>query len=111
MTTQNDYNAASIKILREEEASDAFTWLLEGNLATEYGVPLSFVQRGMEASRILCIPPDYFIGKYLKKDLSIATMPEFGEVYAELLKKERSNNWKPQSAGARKDSDGEKKND
>ena len=79
------YNAKDIKVMNLEEMEDKFAWIKAENLSRKYFVPLICVQRGLEASTRLGITPEYFIDKYLKRKSDIALMPEFTEIYGELV--------------------------
>ena len=78
------YDAGDIKILKEGEADERFLWKKAEILSGKYNVPISCVQRGLEASERLGIPDDYYVNRYLKK-LETELMPEFTEVYEDIL--------------------------
>lgn len=52
------YDASSIRILPDAEIVERFT----GALAAEFGVPVDWVGRGLEACERAGVPEDYFIG-------------------------------------------------
>lgn len=82
--SDDSYTAKNIRILSDDEINE-FDWAKSGKLAAQYKLPLDFVGRGFECSRRLGINTQYFIDKYLKKK-SVEVVPEFEEVYKEILK-------------------------
>jgi hypothetical protein len=81
----NEYNASSIKILTDEEILKQ-DWYYAEMLAKQYFLPRDFVKRGFECSYRLGIEVRYFVDKYIYKKKGINIVPEFEEVYKEILK-------------------------
>lgn len=81
------YNAESIKVLSDSEATEKFPWKKIEYLADKYNLGQEPIKRGFEASFLLGISPDYYINKYIKK-MPLDVNEEFSEVYKELLYKQ-----------------------
>ncbi|MFS1538090.1 MAG: hypothetical protein ACL7BU_04665 [Candidatus Phlomobacter fragariae] len=85
------YDEKSVRILREDEIKQ-FDWHWAEELVHEHILPLDWVKRGFEASRLLGIEPDFFVSKYiLKQDLP--KNDEFEQVFIEVLKEDRKNSY------------------
>jgi hypothetical protein len=79
------YTAKNIKI--KEYSEDI--WSQAISLAEEYGKPVAFIERGLEACQLARVGNDYFIDRYLKEDKSVAINREVNEISRELLRKLR----------------------
>ena len=79
------YNAASIKILQPEEASDRFEWLKIQELANRYSCTTEWIERGFEACWRAGVDKSYFIERYLNKDNAIPVNVLVGQAFREIL--------------------------
>lgn len=81
------YNAASIRVLRDEEVVWEFEWAQAAALAEQYRRDARWIQRGLEACTVAGVAPGYFIRRYLDGDRSI---PKHGGVEAAFIERMRS---------------------
>jgi hypothetical protein len=81
-----DYNAQSIRILKPHEINK-FSWARVVALAEQYPMAnTDFIGRGLEACRRCSVEPDYFIKRYLDKDMTIPINLEVQAAYKEIMK-------------------------
>ena len=86
------YDASSIRVLSDDEIQE-FDWYRAETLASEHGLPVSWVKRGFEVSHRLGMTSEYFENKYIHKQ-SVAKIPEFEAVFIEVLREDRRRaNW------------------
>ncbi len=90
MSSQEKYNASSIKILSEEEARKKFQWVNTGELAKKYNVNEEFIKLGLISCDAIGLGFQNFIDKYLKK-IDIPKNKELEEAYKHLLQKKQEN--------------------
>lgn len=83
------YDANSIRILTEHEIQ-GFDWKRAELLADERGKPVKWILRGFEVSHRLNMSTEYFENKYIFGE-EVETIPEFTEVFSEVLKEDRLN--------------------
>jgi hypothetical protein len=81
------YDASSIRVLTAEEAK-GFDWNRAYDLARDNAKHVDWILRGFEASYRLNMNTDYFEKKYIFGE-DIQYMPEFSEVFQEILKENR----------------------
>lgn len=79
------YTAANIKV---QEFTDDI-WSQAVSLAQEYGKPVAFIERGLEACQLARVGNSYFINRYLKEDKSVKLNKEVNEISRDLLAKIR----------------------
>ena len=79
------YTAASIQV---KEYSDDI-WAQAASLSEQYGKPVAFIERGLEACQLARIGNSYFIDRYLKEDKSVKLNQEVNEISRALLAKIR----------------------
>ncbi len=65
------YDAASIRILRDEEIEEAFDWAKATALSIKYGGDPNWILRGLVACQSVGVPSAYFIQRYLDKNREI----------------------------------------
>lgn len=61
------YDASSIQVLDRDEVFSKFFWAKANDLSITYCRPLAWIERGLQACERACVPHDYFIDRYLKK--------------------------------------------
>lgn len=83
----NDYTAASIRVLRDDEIVQRFEWAQVAALAEQYRRDAGWVRRGLEACAAAGVAPGYFIRRYLDGDRSV---PKHEGVEAAFIERMRS---------------------
>ena len=79
------YTAANIRVLSEQEVDTRFTWARVGALSEKYSRPADWIARGLEACRRADVEPEYFIARYLERDLSTPFNAAVNEAMREVL--------------------------
>ena len=93
-----EYNADSIRVLKEEEVNDKFGhWAKAAELSYQYRKPEEVIVMALEACRRSNTPIQYYIDRHLKQpmgeyDKSIPINTLFADAYNEILKEEREFN-------------------
>ena len=81
----NDYNASSIRVLNLAERAERFAWERARVLhETHPWVPLTVIERLLEAAQLSSTDEQLVIKRYLDGDRSTILPAEFGETYKEL---------------------------
>lgn len=84
------YNAQSIQILSSETAKQRFPFALAVELAVRYpSVSPRFIERLVEACRLVDYPVENAILRYLDKDKSVTVTPELLECFKDLSDQRR----------------------
>lgn len=83
-----EYNAASIKVLKQSDCEDKWDWAKLGRLSDEYGVPLPCLELAVESCHLAGVEFQYYIDKYLKK-IDLPINKELTYIYNELMVKRR----------------------
>jgi hypothetical protein len=81
----NKYDASSIKILKPEEASEKFEWLKLQQLADHYHCTTEWIERGFKACYRAGVDKQYFISRYLEKDVTVPINALVNDAYRDLL--------------------------
>lgn len=87
--TATNYTADSIKVLTHEQTTARFEWLEAATLAAEYGRPLAYVKRGLEACNRAQVPHTYFVERYLRGDKSVPRHEGADEAMRDIIREQR----------------------
>lgn len=86
----SDYDAGAIQILSGEEARHRFPFARAVELAVRYpSVSSKFIERLVEACRLVDYPVEDAVRRYLDRDKSIVVSPELVECFKDLSDQRR----------------------
>jgi hypothetical protein len=83
------YTSQNIRILDAPELAERFSWAKAAALADEFGSPVEFVARGLEACATVGVDDAYFIDRYLRGDKSIPMNPDVQAAFIEISRNQR----------------------
>ncbi len=92
MIDDDSYTAASIRILRDDEAGERFLFVQIEQLARKYpAVPREFIARLIEAVTVTGTPLEPIEKRYLVGDRSIPKVPEVEQALLHILDQQRQS--------------------
>jgi len=88
----NEYNASSIRVLKQDEAIELFDFARADALAQKYTyIASECISRLLTACRLSGTDIDAGVRRYLDHDKSVEVGPELADCYAELVREAKRN--------------------